>query len=92
MLAQYRAKMQTLKIRIQIEQKVKATYEAAKFEQRHKMLEEQLAISEQRQEALAVEIQTIQSSWADYYAAAIEDIKLRFSEIDKTTVMQYLQK
>ena len=40
LLAQYRVKMQTLKIRTKIEEKVKATYEAAKFEQRHKMLED----------------------------------------------------
>ena len=90
LLAQYRAKMQTLKIRIKIEEKVKQTYEAANFEKRHKLLEEQFATAQKRQEALQVEIKTIQTSWADYYAMAIEDIKQRFAEIDKTTFTQYL--
>ena len=87
LLAQYRVKMQTLKIRIQIEEKVKATYESAKFEERYKLLEQQFATSQKRQESLKVEIETIQNSWADYYAMAIEDIKTRFSEIDKGSVM-----
>ena len=54
------------------------------------MLEEQFATAQKRQEALQVEIKTIQTSWADYYAMAIEDIKQRFAEIDKTTFTQYL--
>ena len=32
--------MQTLKVRIKIEEKVKQTYEAGQYEKRHKMLEE----------------------------------------------------
>ena len=92
LLSQYRVKMQTTKIRIAIEEKVKASYDAANFEKRHKLLQEQLATSQKRQETLTVEISTIQSSWADYYAMAIEDIKQRFAEVDKATIMQYLTK
>lgn len=89
-LAEYKAKMQTLKVRIKIEEKVKQTYEAGQYEKRHKLLEEQLAAAEKRQENLQVEIKTIQSSWADYYAMAIEDIKQRFTEIDKTTFNEFM--
>ena len=89
-LAEYKAKMQTLKVRIKIEEKVKQTYEAGQYEKRHKLLEEQLAAADKRQENLQVEIKTIQSSWADYYAMAIEDIKQRFTEIDKTTFNEFM--
>lgn len=92
LLAQYRVKMQTTKIRIAIEEKVKASYDAANFEKRHKMLQDQLATSQKRQEALTEEIATVQTGWADYYALAIDDIKHRFAEIDKATIMQYLSK
>ena len=89
-LAEYKAKMQTLKVRIKIEEKVKQTYEAGQFEKRHKLLEEQLAGAQKRQENLEIEIKTIQTSWADYYAMAIEDIKQRFAEIDKTTFNEFM--
>merc|ERR1719242_941358 len=62
-LAEYKAKMQTLKVRIKIEEKVKQTYEAGQFEKRHKLLEEQLAGAQKRQENLEIEIKTIQTSW-----------------------------
>ena len=91
-LAEYKAKMQTLKVRIKIEEKVRQTYEAGQYEKRHKMLEEQLITAEKRQESLQIEIKTIQSSWADYYAMAIEDIKQRFAEVDKATFNEFMVK
>ena len=39
MIEQYKVRLQTMKIRIAIEQKVKESYSSAKFEERYQMLE-----------------------------------------------------
>ena len=51
--------MQTLKIRTAIENKVKQSYESAKFQERYQMLERQIKEQTTKQEALQVQVESI---------------------------------
>ena len=58
-LNQFKVKTQTINIRIKVEQKVKAMYDAAQFEQRKLALEKDIAESKERHATLEIQIQGI---------------------------------
>ena len=82
--------MQTMKIRIAIEQKVKDSYDAAKFQERHAMLEKAIQDSTRKQESLKVQVDLISKNWGDYYEKALTEIKDRFTSINSSTFVAYL--
>ena len=90
MIEQYKVRLQTMKIRIAIEQKVKESYSSAKFEERYQMLENQIRDSTAKQEALQVQVKQIQQGWGEYYSRGISEIKERFEQINSTTIVTYM--
>lgn len=90
LIEQYKIRMQTMKIRIAIEQKVKDSFEAAKFQERHQQMELNLKESLQRQQALQVQVAQIRQGWKDYFAEALREIKDRFESINSKAFQKFI--
>ena len=81
--------MQTIAIRIKIEQKVKAMNDAAMFEQRRAALLAEIDKSKASHRQLEAEVKKVKEGWLVYYEEAIENLKLSFKEIDRETLNFY---
>lgn len=92
LIEQYKIRMQTMRIRIAIEQKVKDSYESAKFQERYAALERDMQDSKQKQESLQVQVKKIQGSWGEYYASALTAIKSRFEQINSSKFLAFMEK
>lgn len=91
-LNQYKVRMQTIAIRIKIEQKVKAMNDAAMFEQRKAALLAEIDKSKASHRLLEAEIKKVKEGWLVYYEEAIENLKLSFKEIDRETLKAWTDK
>lgn len=92
LIEQYKIRMQTMRIRIAIEQKVKDSYESAKFQERYAALERDMQDSKQKQESLQVQVKKIQGGWGEYYASALTAIKSRFEQINSSKFLAFMEK
>jgi len=91
-LNQYKVRMQTIAIRIKIEQKVKAMNDAAMFEQRKAALLAEIDKSKASHRLLEAEIKKVKEGWLVYYEEAIENLKLSYKEIDRETLKAWTDK
>jgi len=91
LIEQYKIRMKTLKVRIAIEQKVKDSIECAKFEERYRRMEQNVAESTRRQEALQVQVTHIKQSWSSYFGGALTEIKERFEKIDSAAMIRHVE-
>jgi cell division protein FtsB len=91
-LNQYKVRMQTIAIRIKIEQKVKAMNDAAMFEQRKAALLAEIDKSKASHRQLEAEVKKVKEGWLVYYEEAIENLKLSFKEIDRDTLKAWAEK
>ena len=55
------------------------------------MLERQIKEQTTKQEALQVQVDSIQKGWDEYYAKAITEIKDRFSQINAQAFVSYME-
>ena len=84
--------MQTIAIRIKIEQKVKAMNDAAMFEQRKAALIAEIDKSKASHRQLEAEVKKVKEGWLVYYEEAIENLKLSFKEIDREALKAWAKK
>jgi cell division protein FtsB len=84
--------MQTIAIRIKIEQKVKAMNDAAMFEQRKAALIAEIDKSKASHRQLEAEVKKVKEGWLVYYEEAIENLKLSFKEIDREALKAWAEK
>ena len=89
---QYKVRMQTIAIRIKIEQKVKAMNDAAMFEQRKAALIAEIDKSKASHRQLEAEVKKVKEGWLVYYEEAIENLKLSFKEIDREALKAWAEK
>lgn len=89
---QYKVRMQTIAIRIKIEQKVKAMNDAAMFEQRKAALVAEIDKSKASHRQLEAEVKKVKEGWLVYYEEAIKELKLRFKEIDREALKAWTDK
>lgn len=59
---------------------------------RYNALEKLCSEADLRYESLKKQVTQTQTGWTEYYAKAIEDVKMRFEEIDRDAILGHLKR